>query len=151
VGDGGFESGSDGPPDAGATDDAAVDAGPLSFARDVYPIMTARCIACHTPGGSGVSMGRLDLTTNLASGAYAQLLMRAMGLVPGTSGTTCGASALTRVVPGSAQISLLYNKVESRLTNMPALCGNPMPASGAPLTAGQVATIASWIDQGANP
>jgi mono/diheme cytochrome c family protein len=123
----------------------------LGFAADVYPILTARCIACHTPRGSGVTTGGLDLTTNLATGAYAQLLMRAMGIVPGTAGTTCAASALTRVVPGSAQISLLYNKVNSRLANMPALCGNPMPASGPPLTPAQVATIASWIDQGAKP
>jgi hypothetical protein len=98
-------------------------------------------------------MGHLDMTTNLAAGAYSQLMMRAMGTVPGTAATTCMASGLTRVVPGSAATSLLYNKVSSKLMGAPALCGNPMPnpAAAQPLTAAQVMTIENWIDEGANP
>ena len=124
----------------------------LSFATDVYPILTARCIACHTPGGSGVLMGHLDLTTGLASGAYSQLLSKAMGTAAGGAATTCTASALTRVVPDSSATSLFFNKVSSKLEGMPALCGNPMPSPAAApsLTAAQVTTIQSWIDQGAN-
>jgi hypothetical protein len=133
--------------------DAGGDAGPPSFAIDVYPIITDRCIACHTPGGSGVNSGHLDLTTNLASGAYSQLMMKAMGTVAGTAGTTCAASALTRVVPGSAAISLMYNKVNSKLMRAPALCGDPMPnpMAATPLTTQQVGIIRSWIDSGAKP
>ncbi|MBV9945866.1 MAG: hypothetical protein JOZ69_03360, partial [Myxococcales bacterium] len=50
--------------------DATVDAGVVGFAIDVYPIITERCIACHTPGGSGIVRGHLDLTTGVAPGAY---------------------------------------------------------------------------------
>lgn len=134
--------------------DAGLDAAPLSFATDVYPILTDRCIACHTPGGAGLVNGRLDLTTNLADGAYAQLVMvRAMGTVAGGAATTCAASGLFRVVPGRAVTSLLYNKVNSKLMASPALCGNPMPnpMAAAALTAAQVMTIQRWINDGANP
>lgn len=143
--------------DAGDEQDeveVSLDAGPLSFATDVYPIMTARCIACHTPQGTGVTMGHLDMTTGLASGAYSQLInVRAMGTVPGAVQLTCAMSDLIRVVPSSGATSLLYNKVNSKLLNMPALCGNTMPAAAnaPPLTADQVATIKAWIDEGANP
>jgi hypothetical protein len=97
--------------------------------------------------------GRLDYTTNLAAGAYSQLMMKAMGNVAGTAALTCMASGLTRVVPKSAATSLLYNKVNSKLMGSPPLCGNAMPAPAAApsLTAAQVATIRMWIDQGANP
>jgi len=147
------DDGSAAPDSATIGEASAADAAPLSFAADVYPIITERCIACHTPGGTGFLVGHLDMTTNLAAGALAQLLMPAMGTAAGTAGTTCAASALTRVVPGSAATSLLFDKVNSKLLGIPALCGNPMPnpPSAPPLTSAQVSTIGAWIDQGANP
>jgi hypothetical protein len=136
--------------DAADAATATGDAGALSFATDVYPIITARCIACHNPSGSGVAMGRLDLLTNQAAGAYGQLVnVRAMGNVLGTAGATC--VGLTRVVPNNSGISLLFNKVNSKLMGMPAVCGNSMPAGAVALTQAQVTTIQTWIDQGANP
>jgi len=139
--------------DSTAAGEAGNDAGALSFAADVYPIITSRCIACHTPSGAGVVQGHLDMTTNLATGAYRQLMMRAMGTVAGGAATTCAASGLTRVVPGSAATSLFYNKVNSKLSGVPALCGNPMPnpTAAPPLMTSEVVTIQNWIDQGARP
>ncbi|HXX69289.1 MAG TPA: hypothetical protein VEK07_19045 [Polyangiaceae bacterium] len=147
-------------PDARAD---AADAAVLSFATDVYPIIAARCIACHTPTGDGVTEGHLDMTTNGATGAYAQLVnVAGMGNVAGTSGVTCAISGLTRVVPGSHLTSILYGKVESKITGDPAPCGNPMPEPDTqpnpndppvaePLSTTEVTTIATWIDEGAKP
>jgi len=142
----------------------AADAAALSFANDVYPIIAARCIACHvSPGDGGVADGHLDMTTNGATGAYAQLVnVAGMGDVAGTSGVTCKASGLIRVVPGSHLTSILYGKVESKFTGGPAPCGNPMPEPDTqllptdppiaePLSMPEITTIANWIDEGALP
>jgi hypothetical protein len=141
--------------DASAALDARADAAPLSFATDVYPIIALRCTACHVaPKGSGFTQGRLDMTTGGAAGAYAQLVnVMAMGIVPGGAGVTCAASGLTRVVPGDALISLLYQKVNSKLMATIAPCGDPMPdGTTAPaLTVEEVGTIQTWIDDGAKP
>lgn len=141
--------------DAGSAPDAHVDAAPpLSFAADVYPIIALRCTACHTPTGSGVLEGHLDMTSGAASGAYGRLVnVNAMGTQTGGAGVTCAQSGLVRVVPGSALTSLLYEKVNSKLQNMPAPCGNPMPQpdTATALTTAQVGTIMEWIDEGANP
>jgi hypothetical protein len=58
---------------------------------------------------------------------------------------------IVRVVPGDSANSLLYNKVNSKLTGTLAACGSPMPLPGtaAPLRAGQVALIKAWIDNAA--
>jgi len=94
------------------------------------------------------------MTTDAAAGAYAQLVnVKAMGDVLGSADLTCAASGLTRVVPGSALTSLIYEKVESKILGIPAPCGNPMPQPDAatPLTTGQVTTISDWITEGAKP
>jgi hypothetical protein len=149
-----MDGGGDAQGDSAARDDAQHEAGALSFAADVYPIITARCIACHNPNSPSFPMHRLDMTTGNASGAYSQLVMvRAMGNVAGGAALTCMVSGLIRVVPNNSAQSLLYNKVDSKLMGAPALCGNPMPnPTAAPsLAAGDVTTIEQWIDQGANP
>jgi hypothetical protein len=51
-----------------------------------------------------------------------------------------------RVVPGDSSMSLMYLKVSEL---MPP-CGVQMPETGANLTAAQIATIKTWIDEGAN-
>ncbi len=86
--------------------------------------------------------------------AYANLVgVNAAGTGAGTSGITCGSvmPPLVRVVPNDSTNSLLYNKVNSKLTGTLAACGSPMPlpATGAPLKQGQVALIKAWIDSGA--
>lgn len=94
------------------------------------------------------------MTTGGAAGAYAQLVnVMAMGNVPGGAGVTCAMSGLTRVVPGSALTSLVYQKVNSKLMGAIAPCGDPMPDGNTtpPLTMAEVVTIQTWIDDGAKP
>jgi hypothetical protein len=84
------------------------------------------------------------------------------------AGSKCGeydGPALTRVIPGNANDSLLFLKVHGYLDGGPALpCGNPMPdshkgadggvVSGEIPDGGQaivVQTIQSWINEGAKP
>lgn len=49
----------------------AADAGGLSFAQDIAPILVANCNGCHSKDGVGVKRGKLDLSTfeNLQKGA----------------------------------------------------------------------------------
>jgi len=54
--------------------------------------------------------------------------------------------ALDRVAPGDAANSYLYWK----LSGNPDINGDPMPASGGPLSPADLALIAAWIDGGAN-
>ena len=67
-----------------------------------------------------------------------------------SAGNTIGVSSeelpvLLRIEPGNAADSYLYMK----LIEDPRILGDPMPASGGPLSAGQLNLIESWIDQGA--
>lgn len=53
---GGFERGDPSPEDDSTDGDASGDAdGGQSFATSVFPILSARCTACHGPGGVGAS------------------------------------------------------------------------------------------------
>jgi len=105
-----------------------------SFAADVQPILTKRCVVggCHT---LGVAQGGLALD---ASVAYDELV--------GAPATSSG-NAYLRVAPGNSVDSWLIRRVRAD----PALRnGLPrMPLATLPLTANQIGTIANWIDQGA--
>ena len=85
--------------------------------------------------------------------AYANLVgVASAGTGAGTSGITCVAAALTRVIAGNSAGSLLYNKVASKLANVLAavrLADADSPAAAASLTQAQVDLIAGWIDGGA--
>jgi hypothetical protein len=123
-----------------------------TFTNVYASIIGVRCIGCHRPGGSGVTVGMLDMSTQPA--AYANLVgVFAQGIGAGTSGMTCASvmPPLVRVAPSSSAGSLLFNKVHSKLTMTPAPCGSPMPlpATATPLTAAEVNLIAAWIDAGA--
>jgi hypothetical protein len=90
--------------------------------------------------------GKLDLSTS--DTAYANLV----GVK--AAGTACGGTtpAFTRVVAGDAAQSLLYLKLDAKTTGTAAPCGNPEPEGDAPaLVPTDVATIATWINEGANP
>jgi hypothetical protein len=120
-----------------------------TFTNVYANIIGARCTGCHRPGASGVNVGGLDMSTQAK--AYANLVgVPAAGTGAGTSGITCASvmPPIVRVVPGDSANSLLYNKVNSKLTGTLAACGSPMPlpSTGAPLRAGQVALIKAWID-----
>jgi len=123
-----------------------------TFTNVYANIIGVRCIGCHRPGGSGVNVGMLDMSTQAR--AYMNLVnVNAAGVGAGTSGITCASvsPSLTRVSPGSSAGSLIFNKVHSKLAGTPPPCGSPMPlpATAAPLTQAQVDLIAAWIDAGA--
>jgi hypothetical protein len=108
----------------------------LSFQNDIAKIfMTYKCKSCHNPGDAGMAPGGLDLTM-----AFANLVDQAS--------TEC--SAKKRVAKGSPANSYLLDK----LTGMQATCGKGarMPKNGPPyLTDAEIATVTTWISQGANP
>jgi mono/diheme cytochrome c family protein len=100
---------------------AAASGAPVDYARDIHPVLAARCFACHS--GDKRSGG-------LALGAYDDLLR----------GGRTGAV----VIPGASGESLLV----SRLT---AAAAERMPPAGEPLNEGEIALLRDWIDQGARP
>jgi hypothetical protein len=123
-----------------------------TFTNVYATIIGQRCIGCHRPGGGGVTVGMLDMSTPAA--AYANLVgVNAGGIGAGTSGITCSSvmPPLVRVTPSDSANSLLFNKVHSKLVAALAPCGSPMPlpATAASLTAAEVNLIAAWIDAGA--
>jgi len=95
-------------------------------------VFTPRCAlsGCHV--GTTAPFG-LDLGSVSASAA---------SLVGVPSGEMAG---LKRVAPGDAANSYLYWK----LSGNPSINGDPMPASGGPLSGADLSLIASWIDGGA--
>ena len=92
---------------------------PVSFAKEVEPILDRSCRSCH---GDTVQLGKLDLST------------RDSALRGGARGSD--------LVPGDAGASRLYRRIAG-------LERPPMPAQGDPLTAEEVDAVKRWIDAGA--
>jgi hypothetical protein len=105
---------------------------PLSFASDVQPILTARCLepACHD---ASMPVNGLDLTDP----AYDRIV------------DATAATGLTLIVPGSPDTSYLDNKLTGDIPTSGN--GNPMPSTGGPLTDEQLQTIRNWILQECPP
>jgi len=122
-----------------------------TFTNVYANIIAVRCTGCHRPGGSGVNVGMLDMSTPAA--AYANLVgINAQGIGAGSSGITCASVSppLVRVIPGDASNSLLFTKVHSKTVGTLAPCGSPMPlGGGAPLSAADNDLISAWIAGGA--
>ncbi len=100
---------------------SALAAPPVNFARDIQPILKARCYSCHGPE---VQEGELRLDRR--------------------------ASALRK--DGDGPIVVAGRSAESRLIKR-LTSDDPderMPKDGKPLTPEQIATIKTWIDQGAD-
>ena len=96
--------------------------GPVSYTREVLPILEARCYKCHGPTGKARGGLRLhDIAALLED-----------------------PEELRVIHPGSAEKSPLY-----QLLVLPADDLDIMPASGDPLTAEQIELIKRWIDEGA--
>ena len=93
---------------------------PVSYSHDVHPILAQRCLSCHT--GSSAQGG-----LSLESG---EALLRG-----GVSGAA--------IVPGATTESLLVQRISGALPPR-------MPFGGEPLSAGEMAVIETWIDQGAH-
>jgi hypothetical protein len=91
----------------------------LDFARDVQPILRARCTRCH-----GAEQQRSQLRLDSRTGA----------LRGGMSGAV--------VLPGDSRGSALFQRITGVL--QPS-----MPFEGPPLPAEEIARIQAWIDAGA--
>ena len=94
---------------------------PVDFSRDIQPILARRCYACHGPDAQEAGL-RLDD----AAAAVAELASGARAIVPGE---VAASTILERIVAEDPDVR--------------------MPPEGARLAPSQVATIRTWIDQGA--
>jgi hypothetical protein len=103
---------------------AATAAEPLRYGRDVLPILSAKCFACHGPDEEG---RQADLRLDLDATAKADR----------DSGPA--------IVPGRPAESLLFQRITSQDTDLVMPPGD----SHKPLTAEQVAVVRRWIEEGA--
>jgi len=114
------------------------DAGSGPTFHQVYAdVVSTVCVSCHVPGGIGVTIGHLDLSTE--SVAYGNLVDQE------AAGASCAGQG-TRVVPNEPDSSIFFLKVS--LAD-PTPCGSKMPLGEAPLSQSQVDEIAAWIEAGA--
>jgi mono/diheme cytochrome c family protein len=97
----------------------------IDYTRDVQPILSEHCIACH---GVDAEARRSGLRLDLESGA----------LRGGDSGEPA-------VVPGNSTHGTLLQRITS--TNSDEVM--PPPDHGHPLSETQIETLRKWIDQGA--
>jgi len=100
----------------------AAAAPPVDYAREVKPILAARCTTCH---GAIRQKAGLRLDT-------AELVRR-------------GGKGGPAVEPGKSQESLLIDRV----TGAGGTDRMPPATEGVPLSEGEVAALRAWIDQGA--
>ena len=115
--------------------------GATGFSQVYSTIISSRFLPCHSVG-PGATEGMLNMASEQA--AYSNLVgVKAKGV------GGCSASGLTRVIPGSAQTSLLYEKVQSKLTQANPPCGDSMPDDATTLSQAQVDLIQTWINEGA--
>jgi hypothetical protein len=98
---------------------------PVSFARDVEPLLNARCTGCHSSGQLD-----FDFTTGVA---YTSLV--------NVKSKSC--AGRTFVIPGDAGHSYLLDK----MTPLLGLCAGGSMRYGT--TDSELATISNWINQGA--
>ncbi len=92
-------------------------AGQPDFQAQILPILTASCVPCHS---ATRPQARLRLDT--------------------LDGALWGGNSGAAIIPGDSQNSLLYQRISTSEAK------KRMPATGAPLPAGQVALIRTWID-----
>ena len=94
---------------------------PIDFDREVRPILSDNCFACHGPDEN---QRKAKLRFDTKDGAFTK---------PGV------------ITPGDASKSKLYQRVSSKDQDMVM----PPPASEHKLTEKQIETIRRWIDEGA--
>ena len=109
---------------------STVQAGSVSFEKDVMPILNSYCVMCHLPGGA---QGGLSLYPD----AWSELV-----------GVPSKQSPLLQVEPGSADRSYLYIKLIDSGESVGG-SGLLMPIQQPPLDPDQIETIRLWIKQGA--
>lgn len=111
-------------------------AGTISFAANVWPIVTVHCQGCHTIGVGSQQVPNMPMYT--PSSTYLSWV---------NVDATCPSLPLhtRRVLPGASSVSFLYQKL---WMSVPP-CGQQMPLFSAPLSDSDIQTIKVWIDQGA--
>ena len=98
---------------------------PVDFARDVRPILSDRCFVCHGPDEPSRKAGlRLDTE----------------------AGAKAARGPRTPVVPGNPAASEISERVPPA---QPALRMPPPYSGKKPLTENEIATLRTWIEQGA--
>jgi mono/diheme cytochrome c family protein len=93
----------------------------VEFARDIAPILAAKCLSCHGPAKQK-SGYRLDVKSVALSG---------------------GELSAPNIHPGDASSSPLYRYVSGADPDM------EMPPRGEPLSEAEIALVRRWIDEGA--
>ncbi|MBK8181824.1 MAG: hypothetical protein IPK63_02450 [Candidatus Competibacteraceae bacterium] len=100
---------------------------PVSFQKDIMPILKSSCAECHTPPkGEGYQK------TGLAVGTYEELM----------KGTKMGPV----IVPGQSLNSSLNRLIEGRPGVDPSI---QMPHGKVKLPEAQLVLLRKWVDQGA--
>ena len=97
---------------------------PVNFSRDVRPILSDHCFACHGPDDRA---RKADLRLDTKEGAFAKLK---------DGGLT--------IVPGKPDESELVDRIESDDADLHM----PPKKSGKQLTADQIAILRRWVEQG---
>ncbi|MEN9572185.1 MAG: hypothetical protein RL514_40 [Verrucomicrobiota bacterium] len=104
---------------------AEADAGTLHFDRDIRPILSEHCFACHGPDGGKRKAGlRLDTRDGLFG---------------------AGKSGASVVVPRQPDASELLKRITA--TDPAEVMPPPKPSR--PLSAAQIALLRRWVEQGA--
>lgn len=98
----------------------------VSFSADVRPLLSASC------SGSGCHIGQTTNGVNLSG--YAQIIA--------SSGVQYGQAI---VIAGDADASPIIDKVSSANPQF----GERMPLGRSPLSSSQIATLRTWIEDGA--
>src|SRR5881392_1460970 len=107
-----------------AVDGATAAENPLSFNRDIRPILSSKCFACH---GFDAKKRQADLRLDTPDGA------------------TADHDGVRAIVPGDLAKSELWRRVTS--TDEDEMM--PPPMSNKKLTAGEKLLLKRWIEQGA--
>jgi hypothetical protein len=110
---------------------SAANAEPVSFEREIAPILETNCSSCHL---TGEETGRLALYPGKA---YASLVK-----------VQSSESSLLRVAPGSPDLSYLIAKLSGRQLDVGGR-GARMPFGQSPLSASDIEKIKKWISAGA--
>jgi hypothetical protein len=95
---------------------------PVDFNRDIRPILSDACFACHGPDDDS-RQGNLRLDTK--------------------ESVFADRDGYRIIVPGNSSASRLYQRISAKERGMPPA------SSGRTLTAKQIESIRDWIDQGA--
>ncbi|MEM9109747.1 MAG: PSD1 and planctomycete cytochrome C domain-containing protein [Planctomycetota bacterium] len=100
---------------------------PISFNRDIRPILSDKCFACHGPDtAAGDKMGGIRLDTREAA------------MMPGESGAI-------PIIPGDADGSEVIRRIKHKNPNLVM----PKPEANLTVTDDELALLKRWINEGA--